>query len=179
MDKELIGLLKARKQIEELKEKIRIISCDLRRIKEIEWVFKNEESKQAIREIKEYFKEMQQENSNNNIRLKEMELEDKITEKCPHELLYKKDSIDSKDYCCLICGRKIKKDEINFDCLILTSEKEYYLIYYYVTQIINKILETNNEILDLFCEYKEQEINLSNIKVYRRQNEKERINRDN
>lgn len=160
-----IELIKNKGNIVNRMNRIDKLESEIKEILRYNNYFKKEESKKVLIELREYLNKLQKEY--NDLRVKKRLLQDKIIKSCSHELLYKEDDIENK-YCnCLICGSNFIKNEIDFDSIILTGSGCSHS-YYHIEKIIYEIAENEEDILEVFSRYKDNEGQLKNIKLCRR-----------
>ena len=148
------------------------IDDELNRIKELmriyneinccKSIFKKEESINAINEIINYCEQEQKKFRDLSIESKKMYFE--FRKCCEHDILKEIDNVENIYYECTICHRKFLKNEIDFDCFILSQEFNSYLVH----EIIKNYLKSDKDMYDVILDYLSEHNGLKDTKVYRR-----------
>lgn len=148
------------------------IDDELNRIKELmriyneinccKSIFKKEESINAINEIINYCEQEQKKFRELSIESIKMHFE--FRKCCEHDILKEIDNVENIYYECTICHRKFLKNEIDFDCFILSQEFNSYLVH----EIIKNYLKSDKDMYDVIQEFLESIYEKNEIKVYRR-----------
>ena len=160
----------------------RQIFCDVSILKEFlkdnEKNFKEIDSINALKNIKNYLVKKQQE-------LKETEkLEEKLTKElsssCKHEIAIK-DSRHTYGYYCLICKHFLTNDDniIPNNALISIDAKEDYQAFYIIENTFKEIVCNDKDLIETISELVENMQYDRNIKVYRSNYEKDRYFKSN
>jgi len=105
-----------------------------------------------------------QEEKHKKLKKEIFENEIKIKNNCQHEILIKKDLGYTTCLECQICKIELEVEDIIFECIILESDKQDNHLKNDIKNAIQKIYTENENILDTFESY----INNENTRIYRR-----------
>lgn len=137
-------------------------------LQEYENCFTKKESIEALKNIKQYLKEKENEIKNLEIEYKKTRME--LNKNCKHEVLIDSNNrltcSSNKNFTCSICHKSFNLKDIDFHCIIL--EKDVRISSYFpdddIGEIIYQIFSKDEDIMEVFENY----VDCEKIRIYRR-----------